>query len=283
MTQPHLFCFGLGYSALTLADRLLDKGWRISGTCRTSEKCDTLRPMGITAHLFDKELPLYDESLLQQATHILISIPPDESQGDLVLAYHKELLEKLPLLQWVGYLSTTGVYGNHDGQWVNEETPVNPPNDRSKRRVEAETQWLEADIPACIFRLSGIYGKGRSALEALKEGTAKRIDKEGQVFSRIHVEDIATILEASMEKPLAGQIYNCADDVPAPQADVVLYAAELLGVAPPPLVGLEEANLSEMALSFYQQNRRVSNQKVKEELAVTFAYSSYKEGLKASL
>jgi nucleoside-diphosphate-sugar epimerase len=239
--------------------------------------------MGITAHLFDKELPLYDESLLQQATHILISIPPDESQGDLVLAYHKELLEKLPLLQWVGYLSTTGVYGNHDGQWVNEETPVNPPNDRSKRRVEAETQWLEADIPACIFRLSGIYGKGRSALEALKEGTAKRIDKEGQVFSRIHVEDIATILEASMEKPLAGQIYNCADDVPAPQADVVLYAAELLGVAPPPLVGLEEANLSEMALSFYQQNRRVSNQKVKEELAVTFAYSSYKEGLKASL
>jgi nucleoside-diphosphate-sugar epimerase len=274
----HLFCFGLGYTATTLAKQLLEKGWRISGTCRTADKCEALRPLGITPYLFDEDLPLQEVWDLRTVTHILHSVPPS-AKGDSVLLPHLEDIRKIDDLQWMGYLSTTGVYGDHAGAWVDENTPTNPFNDRSEYRVESEKAWLESGLPVHIFRLSGIYGKGRSALDSIKDGTARRINKPGQVFSRIHVEDIAQILEASIAEPNAGSIYNCADDYPCPQAEVIEYAAKLLGVEPPTLVDFDKADLSPMARSFYSCNRRVSNKKTKEELGVELKYKDYKAGL----
>ncbi|PIR38133.1 MAG: NAD(P)-dependent oxidoreductase [Alphaproteobacteria bacterium CG11_big_fil_rev_8_21_14_0_20_39_49] len=278
MQENHLFCFGLGYSATQLAKDLLANGWRVSGTCRNTEKFPKLKTLGITPHIFDHDLPLDNLWDFNSVTHILTSIPPNE-EGDIVLNYHLDDLKKLPDLKWAGYLSTTGVYGDHKGEWVDEETPTNPPNDRSRYRVEAENAWLESGLPVHIFRLAGIYGKGRSSIESLKNGTARRIDKHGQVFSRIHVEDIAQILTASIEKPNAGSIYNCADDLPCPQAEVVEYAAKLIGIKPPELIPFEQADLSPMARSFYMSNRRVSNKKIKDELGVKLKYPDYKSGL----
>jgi nucleoside-diphosphate-sugar epimerase len=282
MQENHLFCFGLGFTSTNLANQLLEKGWRVSGTSRTSDKFPKLKTMGITPHIFDEDLPLDNLWDFNSVTHILTSIPPKED-GDIVLNYHLDELQALPNLKWVGYLSTTGVYGDHQGEWVTEETPVSPPNARSKYRVEAEKAWLESGLPVHIFRLAGIYGKGRSSIESLKKGTARRIYKEGQVFSRIHVEDIAQILTASIEKPNIGSIYNCADNNPAPQAEVVEYAAKLIGVEPPELVPFEDADLSPMARSFYMSNRRVSNKKIKDELGVKLKYPDYKSGLKSCL
>lgn len=278
--SPHLFCFGLGYSAVHLAKQLLEKGWQVSGTCRTQDKCDQLRPLGISAYVFDDELPLFMPELVQQAQYILHSIPPGEN-GDSVYNMHGDILTNHPDLKWFGYLSTTGVYGDHGGEWVDETTPTNPPNERSLRRAEAETLWLLSGIPAHIFRLAGIYGPGRSSIDALKAGTARRIDKPGQVFSRIHVDDIAQILSASMQHPNPGAIYNCADDSPAPQSEVVAYAASLLNMDPPPLIPFEEADLSPMARSFYGSNRRVKNLRIKDELGVQLHFPSYHEGIQA--
>jgi len=282
MQENHLFCFGLGFSATTLANQLLEEGWRVSGTSRTSEKFPQLKTMGITPHIFDQDLPLDNLWDFNSVTHILTSIPPNQD-GDIVLNYHLNELQALPNLKWVGYLSTTGVYGDHKGAWVDEETPTSPPNDRSRYRVEAENAWLESGLPTHIFRLAGIYGKGRSSIDSLKKGTARRIEKEGQVFSRIHVEDIAQILSASIDQQNIGSIYNCADDSPCAQAQVVEYAAKLIGIEPPPLVPFEEADLSPMARSFYGSNRRVSNKKIKNELAVELKYPDYKKGLESCL
>lgn len=277
--MKHLFCFGLGYSATTLARQLLAQGWRVSGTCRGSEKCDAMRKFGITAYIFDEDLPLQEVWDLNRVTHILHSVPPSKD-GDLVLLHHLEDLKSLRNLEWVGYLSTTGVYGDHQGGWVDEETPVNPTAGRSLRRADAEKAWLASGLPAHIFRLSGIYGPGRSIIGDLKEGTAHRILKEGQYFSRIHVEDIAQVLAASITKPNPWRIYNCADDMPCSQPEVVEYAAKLLGVNPPPLVPFEEAELSEMARSFWASNRRVKNERIKNELGVQLKFPTYKDGLK---
>lgn len=274
----HLFCFGLGYSALTIADQLLNEGWRVSGTSRKTDNFAHLKSMGITPYLFDSDLPLDNIWDMDSVTHILVSIPP-EKDGDIVLNHHLDDLKNISGLQWVGYLSTTGVYGDASGGWVDEESPLNPPNDRSIFRMEAENSWLQTGLPVNIFRLSGIYGKGRSAFDALKNGTARRINKPGQVFSRIHVEDIAQIVIASINSPSVGQIYNCADDMPAPQEEVVAYAAELVGIIPPPLVDFDKAELSPMAKSFYGSNRRVSNKKIKEQLGITLKYPDYKAGL----
>ncbi|MCE3232857.1 MAG: NAD(P)-dependent oxidoreductase [Rickettsiaceae bacterium] len=213
-------------------------------------------------------------------THVLHSVPPS-GKGDIVFNYHFNELQNLPDLKWFGYLSTTGVYGDHDGAWVDENTPTNPFNDRSRWRADAEAAWLNSDLPTHIFRLSGIYGPGSSAIDDVRNGTARRINKPGQVFSRIHVEDIAQILEASIAKPNTGSIYNCADDYPCPQAEVVEYAAKLLGVQPPPLIDFDKADLSPMARSFYSCNRRVSNQKIKGELGLELKYPDYKKGLGA--
>jgi hypothetical protein len=331
----HLFCFGLGYSALTLAEQLLGEVWRVSGTCRSEDKCDALRVKGITAYIFDNDLPLQHiplaheelgkktsafsppeaiESLkyrhipadsiasgdkksslltqlfmreryiwdLQTVTHILHSVPPNDN-GDPVFLQHYQDLQNLPELKWFGYLSTVGVYGDHKGAWVDERTSVSPAglSARNQRRINAENAWLQSSLPVHVFRLAGIYGKERNVINELIAGKAHRIHKEGQVFSRIHVEDIAQILRASINNPRIHSIYNCADNHPEAQKLVVEYAAELLGIAPPPLVDLKDANLSEMARSFWANNRRIDNGLIKNELQVKLKYPSYKEGLSA--
>ena len=286
-STPRLFCFGLGFSALALARRLIAAGWSVAGTTRSPEKAAELRKAGIEAVLFDRDNPLPEAAaVLAGSTHLLVSIAPDDA-GDPVLDCHRGDIVALESLQWVGYLSTTGVYGNRDGGWVDEESELRPTARRSQRRAAAEAGWLAAwrtaGLPVQIFRLAGIYGPGRSLLDTVRAGQAKRIDRPGQVFSRIHVEDIATVLQASMARPRPGRIYNVCDDQAASPAEVTAYACKLLGVEPPPLQALEEAGLSPMGLSFWADNKRVSNRRLHEDLGVDLAYPSYKEGLEAIL
>lgn len=281
-----LFCFGCGYSARVFARRFAAQGGSVAGTGRTEEKMADLRAAGIEAFIFAGDKPLPEEAL-KGTTHLLISTPPGEG-GDPVLAAHQDILRKLvPAIEWAGYLSTTGVYGDRKGGWVSEDTPLDPAVARSDRRAAAEAAWTTfaraSGLPLHIFRLAGIYGPGRNQLKSVLEGTACRIVKEGQVFSRIHVEDIATVLEASIARPNPGAVYNVCDDEAAPAPDVVAYAALLLGKEPPPEVAFEEANLSPMAASFYMASRRVSNRRIHEELGVELAYPTYREGLKALL
>ena len=183
----------------------------------------------------------------------------------------------------MGYLSTTGVYGDRQGGWVEETDPPAPGNARSRWRLEAEAAWLASGLPVNVFRLAGIYGPGRSAFDRLREGRAQRVVKAGQVFSRIHVDDIAAALSASMARPDPGRVYNVADDLPAPAWEVIAYAAELLGMPAPPEVALEDAGLSPMARSFWEESRRVSNRRLREELGVTLAYPDYRAGLRGIL
>ena len=282
-----LFCFGLGFSALHLARRLQREGWTVAGTCRSEEKRQALLAEGVAAHLFDRGLPLADpEAAFHGATHILHSVPPD-SQGDPVFDEYGTELAHLLRLQWFGYLSTTGVYGDRGGDWVDENSDLKPTVERGRRRLAAESDWRglwkNRAFPLHIFRLAGIYGPGRSAIDSVRSGTAKRIVKPGQVFSRIHVDDIATVLLASMAHPNPGAAYNVCDDNPAPPDEVIAYAAELLGVESPPVVPFEKAELSEMARSFYADNKRVRNNRIKEELGVSLKYPDYRAGLQAIL
>jgi len=200
---------------------------------------------------------------------------------------HGEDIAALPGLRWLGYLSTTGVYGDRGGGWVDETARLLPTGERGRRRVGAEQGWLglwhDSGAPVHIFRLAGIYGPGRSAFDAMRAGTAKRIDKPGQVFSRIHVEDLATVLVASIAQPRLGAVYNVCDDDPAPSQAVVAHAARLLGVPPPPLVPFEAAGLSPMARSFYDDNKRVSNRLIKTELGMRLRYPDFRAGLAAIL
>ncbi len=276
-----LFCFGLGYTARTLAARLAAPPWEIAGTTREPEP--VAGPFRVWR--FDRKHPLPPDALTD-VTHMLVSIPPD-AVGDPVLDAHGEVIAALPELAWLGYLSTTGVYGNRDGGWVDEASELHPSNERGRRRVAAEAAWLALRhrhaVPVHIFRLAGIYGPGRSPFEALRAGTARRIDKPGQVFSRIHVDDLANVLLASMARPRPGAVYNVCDDEPAAPADVVAYAAALLGLAPPPPVPFAAAELSPMARSFYDDNKRVSNRLIKAELGVSLRYPDYRAGLKAIL
>ena len=280
-----LFCFGLGFSAETLAKRLAAKGSSIAGTARDLANIDRLRGQGYEVVRFTGE-PGNTEMVaaLGGTTHLLHSIPPGHD-GDPVLRHYRAEIAHLSTLDWIGYLSTVGVYGNYAGAMVDETAQPHPNNERTRARVVAESGWLalgeEAGRPAQVFRLAGIYGPGRSALDKLRAGTARRIVKPGQVFNRIHVEDIARVLEASIAKPRAGAIYNVADDEPAPPEDVIAYGAELLGIEPPPEVPFEEADLSPMARSFYGDSRRISNALIKSELGVRLAYPNYREGLRA--
>jgi nucleoside-diphosphate-sugar epimerase len=285
--MPRLFCFGLGYSALVLARKLRAEGWEIAGTCRSAEKQAALAAEGIAAARFDRGRSLDDPAAaLRGATHLLSAVPPDAA-GDPVLDHHGADLARAPSLVWAGYLSTTGVYGDRGGGWVDESAELRPTGERGRRRVAAEAGWLalgrQSRLPIHIFRLAGIYGPGRSALDAVRRGEAKRIEKPGQVFSRIHVEDIAAALGASMARPHPGAVYNLCDDDPAPPHEVVAYACALLKVEPPPLVPFAEAELSAMARSFYDDNKRVLNTRLKRELGVTLKYPSYREGLAALL
>ena len=273
-----LLCFGLGYSARTLAERLAARGWEIRGTTRRPDKADALAARGWRMFPFDRGRPL-PPGAFAGVTHALTSIAPDEA-GDPALDLHAADLRGAG---WIGYLGTTGVYGDRQGGWVDEDSPIEPTLARADRRARAEAAWLESGLPVHIFRLAGIYGPGRNAFVNLKEGTARRIVKPGQVFSRIHVEDIANVLEASIARPRPGAIYNVCDDEPAPPDEVVTHAAELMGVEPPPAQPYETAELSPMARTFYKDNRRVRNERIKRELGVTLAYPSYREGLAALL
>jgi nucleoside-diphosphate-sugar epimerase len=270
-----LLCFGLGYTAQAFIRRL-GPDWAVIGTTRGGDG-GALR--------FDRDHPLPREKFAG-ATHILVSIPPDE-QGDPVIDIHGADIAAVSSLHWVGYLSTTGVYGTRDGGWVDEAAALHPTGRRGERRVAAETAWLglwrNAAVPVHLFRLAGIYGPGRSAFDGLRAGAAKRIDSPGQVFSRIHVDDIASVLLASIARPRPGAIYNVCDDEPAAGADVVAYAAKLLGVDPPPLLPLDAADLTPMARSFYAENKRVANALVKRELGMRLAYPNYRAGLAAIL
>lgn len=283
MSVGRLFCFGLGYSAGFLARALAAEGWSVAGTSRAGGAGAS----GIPLRRFTRGAPLADlAGALAGTSHLLISVPPDE-EGDPVLAEHGRHLAALPGLAWVGYLSTTGVYGDRGGAWVDETASLAPSGERGARRVAAEQGWLALfrahGMPVHVFRLAGIYGPGRSALDTVRAGRAQRIDKPGQVFSRIHVADLVQVLRASMARPAPGAIYNVCDDDPAPPEAVIAYACHLLGVAPPPLVPFAQAELSPMAQSFYADNKRVSNRRIKHELGVRLLYPSYREGLAALL
>lgn len=280
-----LVCFGLGYSARVFARRMLDKGWRVLGTTRSEESAKRLRSEGFDVLLYTGEAPSEElRAELADTTHVLVSAAPDP-QGDPVLAHHADDLAAASDLEWIGYLSTVGVYGDHGGAWVDEESPLRPSSARAPNRVAAEVAWLgfgtETGKAVQVFRLAGIYGPGRGPLDKLLRGTARRIVKKGQVFNRIHVEDIANVLEASVAHPRGGGIYNVADDEPAPPQDVVRFACELLGVEPPPEEPFETAELTGMARSFYGENKRVSNARIKSELGVRLAYPTYREGMTA--
>jgi nucleoside-diphosphate-sugar epimerase len=283
--MPRLFCFGLGYTALALGRLLAVEDWRIAGTTRSPDKQAKLASEGFDVFLFDRDRPLEDPTAaLAGATHVLTSIPPDEA-GDPVLARHLADLRRCATLEWVGYLGTTGVYGDRGGAWVDEATAVAPTMPRTRRRAAAEGDWLASGLPVYIFRLAGIYGPGpgRNALEAVRAGTARRIVKPGQVFGRVHVDDITQVLRASISRPNPGAIYNVADDEPAPPQDVIAFACDLLGVAPPPEVPYDQAELSPMARSFYADSRRVRNARIKRELGVKLRYPTYRDGLRAIL
>ena len=269
--MPHLFCFGLGFSATALAQRLKARGWMVTGTSRSG---------GDETIAFDGTGPL-PAACFDGVTHLLISVPPAES-GDPVLRCHADDLRRLaPALKWAGYLSTTGVYGDRHGEWVDETSPLQPSTTRGHRRLAAETEWRALGLPLHFFRLAGIYGPGRNQLVAVLDGSAKRIVKQGQIFSRIHVEDIAGVLAASIAQPWPGRAYNVCDDEPSPPQDVVAFAAELLKRPPPPEVAFDDAELSPMAKSFYAESKRVSNRRITEELGYRLLYPTYREGLRA--
>lgn len=286
--QSRLFCFGTGFSARALAARLAPRGWRVAGTCRSETDRQALAAAGIEAFAFAGERPLADfGGALRGANALLISVPPDAG-GDPVLARHGGDIAGLDL-DWIGYLSTTGVYGDTGGALVDEDAPLRPTSERGRRRVAAESGWLELwrrhGLPVHIFRLAGIYGSGRSVLDQVRAGGARRIDRPGHVFSRIHVDDIALVLEASLARPEPGCIYNVCDDEPAAQSDVVAYACALLGGEPPAPVAFDKAakEMSAMARSFWADNRRVDNARLKSRLGVDLLYPDYRSGLRAIL
>ncbi len=272
-----LLTLGHGYSAQALARLLIPQGWQVIGTARTPERADELLATGVRPLIYPGDLG----SALARASHILISAAPDMN-GDIFLQSHRDQIVSAPAT-WVGYLSTTAVYGDHQGAWVTEDTPTKPQSPRALARVLAETQWLETGLPVHIFRLAGIYGPGRGPFAKVRDGTARRIIKKNQVFSRIHVDDIAATLAASIFRPRAGAIYNVCDNNPAPPEDVLAYAADLLGLPRPPKVAYDTAILPEMTRSFYAESKRVRNDLIKSELAVKLHHPTYQDGLNALL
>jgi len=277
-----VFIFGLGYSGLEVARLARAGGWTVAGTCTSEEKAERLRADGIETHLFDGTSAL-PAPALDEVSHILCTIAPGAA-GDPAL---RTTGDHIGRARWLGYLSTTGVYGDHGGGWVDEATPPNPMHPSSVERLAAERAWEEAARRAGatldIFRLPGIYGPGRSAVDQVKAGSARRIDKPGQLFSRIHVADIASAVVKAMTRNEPGGIYNVADDLPTPNSEVVAYAFELLGKPIPPAIPWEQAApaMSAMARSFYAESRKVKNERMKRELGVTLRYPTYREGLRA--
>ena len=280
-----LFCFGLGYSAAALASRLQGReGVTIAGT-RTRVDASDRSGIPIAAYQGDARSHAV-ATLLDGATHVLVSIPPDIEGCPALRHFGADLLAS-PSLAWVGYLSTIGVYGDHQGAWVDEDTPAKPSSERSLRRWQAEQGWrsfgAESGKRVQVFRLPGIYGPGRSVLDTLRAGTARRLVKPGQVFNRIHVDDIAQALDAAMATASPHVVFNVTDDEPCPPEDVVAYGAELLGIPAPPEVSVDAARLSPMAASFYAESKRVRNARLKQALGLALLYPTYREGLLAIL
>jgi len=276
-----LLSLGHGYSARALAARLLPQGWRIIGTTRSREKLDEIAATGVEPMVW----PGSDLSpLLQEVPNLLVSAGPGPEGDPVLLDLQDEITAAAPHLRWVGYLSTTGVYGDHGGDWVDETTPLTPSTRRGAARVQAEAAWSAIPgLPLHIFRLAGIYGPGRGPFAKVRKGTARRIIKPGQVFSRIHVEDIAQALDLSLAKPQPGAIYNLCDDDPAPPQDVIGHAAALLGLPLPPAVDFDKAEMTPMARSFYAESKKVRNDHAKAALGWQPIYPDYRSGLAALL
>lgn len=281
----NILILGLGYSAGFFARAALVRGWEVTGTVRSAEKAAELSREGIRTLVFGGfAVSSALAKAVAEADAVLVSVQPAED-GDPALGPLRAALMAAPNLRWIGYLSTIGVYGDQGGAWIDEATPPSPTNARTRQRVEIEEAWLQlgrdSGKPVQIFRLSGIYGPGRNAITKLRNGTANRLIKPGQVFNRIHVDDIAGVLMASLAQPRQGAIYNVTDDEPGPPQDVITFAAELTGLAPPPEVPFEQAQLSPMAASFYGESKRVSNALVKREFGYAFRYPTYREALRA--
>jgi nucleoside-diphosphate-sugar epimerase len=286
LAPGHMFFFGLGYTAERLAWRLLDLGWKVSGTVQSAERQENFRANAITAHLFGPDTPIVGAAkMLDGVTHLVSSIPPGKAGDPALLAYRQDL-RRAASLRWVGYLSTPAVYGDREGALTRETDAPNPGSARGRHRLAAERAWIETfegtGAATQIFRLSGIYGPGkRNALAQVQAGTARIIDKPGQVFNRIHVDDIGTILMASMARPDPGGIYNVADTEACPSGDVIRHACALLGVAPPEPIAFDSAELSAMARSFYSECKRLDTARLIDDLGVALAYPTYREGLAA--
>ncbi|CAH1659061.1 NAD(P)-dependent oxidoreductase [Hyphomicrobiales bacterium] len=281
----NILILGLGYSAGFFARAALARGWAVTGTVRSAEKAAELSREGIRTLVFGGfAVSSALAKAVAEADAVLVSVQPAED-GDPALGPLRAALMAAPNLRWIGYLSTIGVYGDQGGAWIDEATPPAPTNARTRQRVEIEEAWLElgrdSGKPVQIFRLSGIYGPGRNAITKLRAGTANRLIKPGQVFNRIHVDDIAGVLMASLAQPRQGAIYNVTDDEPGPPQDVITFAADLTGLTPPPEIPFEQAQLSPMAASFYGESKRVSNALVKREFGYAFRYPTYREALRA--
>ncbi len=279
-----LFCFGYGFTAAALGERLLREGWRVRGTTRSAKKADKMRAAGAEPVIWSAG-SLFPSDELDDATAVLLSIAPDEAGDPVYRCCAPALAAAAPGVGWLGYLSTTGVYGDRKGGAVDETSDLAPTGERGKRRVRAEANWtlfaMEHALPFHVFRLGGIYGPGRSALDQVRTGTARRVEKPGQVFNRIHVADAADALARSIAAPKDGAIYNLVDDEPSAPGDPALYAARLLDAPPPPAVPFASAELSAMARSFYSDNKRVSNARLKSDLGWAPRYPSFREGLEA--
>lgn len=281
-----ILSFGHGYSAQALSRILLPQGWQITGTTRSEVKAEALADQGVAPLIFpgdgDGDGDVADA--IAQASHLLISAGPDASGDPVLNAVGDMISARARQFEWVGYLSTTGVYGDHQGAWVDENTPLTPSTRRGQWRKDAEEAWQAVPgLPLHIFRLAGIYGPGRGPFAKVRDGTARRIVKTGQVFSRTHVEDIAQVLAASIAQPAPGTAYNICDDDPAPPQDVIAHAAELLGAPVPPAIPFEIAEMTPMARSFYAESKRVRNDRIKDELGVQLRFRTYREGLAALL
>ncbi len=279
-SHNELFCAGLGFSARALILHLKNQPeeWRFSGCTRNTEKQSAFLDESISCVLFDGISPIKEPRALENITHLLISTAPTDDYADPFLHFHSERLKQMKNLKWIGYLSTTGVYGDQQGRLINEETQTRPTSTRGMQRLEAEELWQAQDLPLHIFRLSSIYGSGRGQLKSILSGRAKRIVKKNQYFSRIHVKDIAQILHASMMQPNPKRIYNLSDDDPCPPEEILDYLTQKLGLAPLPSVGVDDPILSPLMRSFYSESKKTDNQRIKKELGIKLKYPSYKEG-----
>ena len=289
--MPRLLCFGLGYSAQAYVAAFGGRFDRITGTVRDPARAAALTRDGLGGRAVEAlvfadrtAVPVLDAAIAE-ADALVVSIGPDAA-GDPVLDVYAEAIGRAPRLEAIVYLSTVGVYGDHGGAWIDETAPTSPVSARSRERLAAERAWAahgaRAEKALAILRLAGIYGPGQNALVQLARGAAKRIVKPGQVFNRIHVADIAQAIEGALARRANG-VFNVADDEPTPGQDVVAYAAELLGIAPPPEVAFAdvEASMTPMALSFYGEVKRVMNARLKTELGVALSYPTYREGIRA--